>query len=370
MPVLGEHTSGIFSRFFPTPKFLEMPAVGFAINDDAVSVVELLPRTRGFALGRFGRRLLPTGSISGGYVHNQDVVVEEIVKLRDDLRIEFVNASLSDEKAYLFKTKLPRLATKEIRGALEFKIEENVPISPSEVVFDYDIFAKSDHKVSDHLDISMTVLPKKVAETYVDLLTKAGLVPLAFETEAQAIARTLVAQGDTGSYLIVNFGEQKTGLFIVSDEVVHFTSVVPVGGEHITEAIAKYLSISIEEARKVKRERRILKTRRNTDLFLSLVNTISVLKDEVNKISVYWNTHAEPGESLPQKITKIVLCGRDANLPGFVEYLGIALEQNVSIGNVWQNVFSLNDYIPQILFDESLDYAAAIGLALPRSYHA
>ena len=370
MSASGEHALGIFSRFFPTPKFLEMPGVGLAIDDDAVSVVELLRHPRGFALGRFGRRTLPTGSIAGGYVHNQDAVVDEIGKLKDDLRIEFVHASLSDEKAYLFKTKIPKLALKEIRGALEFKIEENVPISPSEAVFDYDIFTKSDHRASDHLDIGMTVLPKKVAETYVDLLGKAGLVPLSFETEAQAIARTLVAQGDTSSYLIVNFGERKTGLFIVSDEVVHFTSVVPVGGEHITEAIAKYLSVSIEEAQQIKREHRILKTRRNTDLFLSLVNTISVLKDEVNKLSVYWSTHVEPGESLPQKITKIVLCGRDASLPGFVEYLGIALEQKVVVGNVWQNVFSLNDYIPPILFDESLDYAAAIGLALPRSYHA
>ena len=347
-----------------------MPGVGLAIDDDAISVVELLPHPRGVVLGRFGRRLLPSGSISGGYIHNQDVVVEEIVKLKDELRIDFVNASLSDEKAYLFKTKIPKISPKEIRSALEFKIEENVPISPSEVVFDYDVFTKSDHLGSDHLDIGMTVLPKKVAETYLDLLDKAGLVVLSFETEAQAIARTLVARGDTGSYLIVNFGEQKTGLFIVSAEMVHFTSVVPVGGVHITEAIAKYLSVSIEEAQKIKREHRVLKTRRNTDLFLSLVNTISVLKDEVNKLSVYWNTHTEPGEVLPQKIGKIVLCGRDASLPGFAEYLEIALEHNIAIGNVWQNIFSLNDYIPPILFDESLDYAAAIGLALRRSYHA
>jgi len=44
------------------------------------------------------------------------------------------------------------------------------------------------------------------------------------------------------------------------------------------------------------------------------------------------------------------------------------LQSKVEVGNVWRNTFSFEEYIPPILFDESLDYAAAVGLALPKGH--
>jgi len=353
-------------RFFPTPRFLEMPAVGLSISDSAISALELIKSSSGFALGRFGRRPLPQGSITGGYVNNRDAVVEELRKLKVALRLDFVNASLPEEKAYLFKTQIPHVAEKEIRGALEFKIEENVPLPAGEAIFDYVVITETGHETNNHLDIGMTVLPKKVVDTYAELLSLADITPLSFELEAQAIARALVPEGDSGTYLVVNLGEQKTGLFIVSEGVVRFTSTVGIGGAHITEAIAKHLSVSAEEAEKVKSEHTAFKHKKHEELFLSLINALSALKDEIGKLSVYWSTHKEQGEAPPRKIGKILLCGRDSGLSGLSEYFSSVLQIKVEVGNVWQNAFSLRDYIPPIALDESLDYATAVGLALSR----
>lgn len=361
-------THRVFYQFFPPPKFLEMPAVGLDISDTAVSALELVRYKRAFAVGRFGRRLLPKGSISEGYVNDPDAVVGELRKLRDALKLDFVNASISEEKAYLFKAKIPRVSRKEIRGVLEFKLEENVPIPASEAIFDYALISDPAHEATDHLDVGVTVLPKKVVETYTELLGDAGLIPLSFEIEAQAISRSIVAKGNRETHLLVNFGENKTGLFIVSDEVVHFTSTVAIGGVHITEAIAKYLSVSMEEATALKREHSAFKDKKNVDLFLALMNSIAALKDEINKLSIYWNTHAGADGEVPKKIQKIILCGRDAGLSGFADYLSLASQSPVEVGNVWRNTFSLDDYIPPIVLDESLDYAAAVGLALPKGH--
>lgn len=370
MPVSQQHhiRSRIFHQFFPPPRFLEMPAVGLDISDNAVSALELVRRKGAFAVGRFGRRLLPQGAISGGYVNDRDAVVGELRKLRDILKLDFVNASLSEEKAYLFKTKIPRVSRKEIRGVLEFKLEENVPIPVSDAIFDYTVIAQSGHDVDDHMDVGVTVLPKKVVDTYAELLDAAGLVPLSFEIEAQAISRSVIAKGDRETYLVVNFGESKTGLFIVSDEVVHFTSTVAIGGVHITDAIAKYLSVSSEEAQKLKREHAAFRDKKNMDLFLSLMNAISALKDEVSKLSMYWHTHTDSGGESGRKIGRIILCGRDASFTGFSDYLSLALQCKVEVGNVWRNTCSFDEYIPPIFSDESLDYAAAVGLALPKGH--
>lgn len=356
----------LFRQFFPPPKFLEMPAVGLDISDAAVSAIELVRRKHSLAVERFGRRPLPRGSISGGYVHDRDAVVEELRKLKDALKLDFVNASLSEESAYLFKTKIPRVSQKEIRGVLEFKLEENVPIAANDTIFDYSLIAQAGHTGTDHLDVGVTALPKKVVEVYTELLDAAGFVPLSFEIEAQAISRAVIPKGDRDTYLIVNVGESKTGLFIVSDEVVRFTSTVGVGGAHITEAIANYLSVSTSEAVRIKHEHSAFKEKQNAHLFLALTKVISALKDEMSKLFVYWSTHKDPADELGKKITRIVLCGRDAGITGLADYLSLSFESPLEVGNVWRNVLSFEDYIPPFNFDESLDYAAAIGLALPK----
>jgi type IV pilus assembly protein PilM len=357
-----------FNRFFPPPKFLEMPAVGLDISDDAVSAVGLVRHGAAFSVERFGRRLLPKGSITGGNVSIMDAVVGALRELKHELKLGFVNASLSEESAYLFKTKIPRVPKKEIRGVLEFKLEENVPIPASDAIFDYTIITQGEHESGDHLDVSVTVLPKIAVDTYTKLLEKAALVPLSFEIEAQAISRAVVPKGNRDAHLIVHMGEHQTGLSIVSDEVVHFTSTVGIGGEHITEAIANHLSISRAEAAKIKHEHASFRSKQSAQLFLTITKALSALKDEMSKLSVYWSTHKDNAGELGKKIGKIILCGRDAALPGLADYMALAFEYPVEVGNVWMNACSFEDYIPPISFDESLDYAAAIGLALPKSH--
>jgi type IV pilus assembly protein PilM len=346
-----------------------MPAVGLDISDNAISAVELVRRGDAYAVGRFGRRPLPSGAIVGGYINDKDSVVAELQKLRTELSLGFVNASLSEEKAYLFKTSIPIVPHEEIRGVLEFKLEENVPIPAVDAIFDYTVIREGERTHKDHLDVSVTVLPKKVVETYAGLIVSAGLTPLSFETEAQAVSRAVLPKGDHSACLIVHFGETKTGLFIVSDEVVHFTSTVAIGGANITGAIAKYLSVSTEEAERIKRERAQLADRKNMDLFFSLMNAISALKDEINKLSTYWNTHKEPAMSSEERTVKrIILTGRDAGLAGFDDYLSLTLRIPVIVGNVWSNTCTFENYIPPIGSSDALEYAAAIGLALPKSH--
>lgn len=344
-----------------------MPAVGLDVSDSAVTALELVRRGGNFAVGRFGRRELALGAVVGGYINDKEAAVRALAELKAELGLDFIAAALSDEKAYLFKLQIPRVEKKEIRGVIDFKLEENVPIPPREAVFDYTIITpEAAHAAADHLDVGVTALPRKVVETYGALFDAAGLVALSFETEAQAIARASVPRGDRDTYLIVNFGETRTGLSIVSDEVVHFTSSVAWGGRALTEAIAKHLSVSPEEAQSIKRERAAFADRKNTDLFLSLASSLGALKDEVNKLSAYWQTREEVRADPGQGIKKIILTGRDAALPGFDEYLTGILGASVEQAAVWQNAFQVGEYIPPISLDESLDYAAAIGLALPK----
>jgi Tfp pilus assembly PilM family ATPase len=58
------------------------------------------------------------------------------------------------------------------------------------------------------------------------------------------------------------------------------------------------------------------------------------------------------------------LCGGDSNLIGLPEYLSSSTKNPIEIANVWVNIINNEKYIPEIKFEDSLTYVAALGLAL------
>lgn len=352
-----------FAEFFPVPKLLEMRSSGLAITERYVHAVELVIKGSKLSLGRFGVRRIPEGIIKEGYVNDKQVVTDLLSSLREELDIEFVSVALPEEKAYLFKTEIPMIAKGNIREALELRLEENVPVPASEAVFDYMIIPKEIE--SENIDVSVTVLPSKVVSTYLDIIKSSGLIPLSFGVEAPALARALIPEGDLGTFMIVNIGETSTGLSIISRGTVQFSTTVQIGRDALTFALEKHFSVGTAEAKKIKEERGFVKSKENMELFFSLMNTISAIKDEMNKLLTYWQTHRiAPGLS-GAELKKVILCGRDACLSGLDEYLSATMKVPVEVGNVWRNAFDPGNRVPAISFLDSLDFASAVGLALP-----
>ncbi|MEK7614470.1 MAG: pilus assembly protein PilM [Patescibacteria group bacterium] len=353
-----------FSRFFPTPRFLKIPAVGLDISDQAVRFIELLPGGANYTIGRFGEKKIPVGVIESGKIKDAVGLKKVLSSLRAEYKIDFVGISVSEEQTYLARMSLPRLKRSDIRGSIELQIEEHIPLKVGETVFDYEIISENENGY----DIEVSALPLALAENYFSLFEDTGLTPLVFEIEAQAMARAILRKGDVSTHMIIDFGETRTGLSIVSGGVVMFTSTLDIGGRSLDIAVQKSLNISPKEAERKKKEHGFLKDPKEKELFFALMQPISVLKDEINKHFVYWHTHLEFGEHERKKIDNIILCGGDSNLLGFSDYLSANLKVPVELANVWTNVCSFDLDIPQITFNDSLHYATSVGLALGGVY--
>lgn len=343
--------------FFPPPKLLEMPSVGIDISDEVIRFAELRRKGDGFQLGRFGQEKMPKGIIEEGYIKDKEGFARELTNLRKKYNFHFVRASLPDEKAYLFKTQIPAMDEADIRGALQFKIEENVPISLKDAVYDYTVVKNT--KDTLHIDVGVTVIHSKVVTSYLTAFHNAGLVPLKFRTEAQAIAHAIVPLEDDSTYVIAAVRETKTVVAIISRGVVQFTSTIPLGGESIAAAIKKQLAIDDAEVEKIRQGNVV---RNSDDIFMSLVNGASILRDEIQKLFLYWEGHNDPSDTL--KIKQILLSGSDTLL-GLDRYLAQSASVPVVIADAWTNILSINKEIPPITHRESLDYIPALGLALP-----
>jgi len=337
-----------------------MPAVGFEMSERSARFIEFTEKSGHLEVKRFGKKQFSL--VNGDFTLDQGVrtALGEFVK---EHKLKGIKAALPEEKAYLFKMEIPRVDHAQIRSTIEFKLEEQVPIPPSEAVFDYTVVEEGGAE-HDHLDVSVTVLPEKVVSSYVELFSGAGLMPLSFEIEPQALSRAVIKRGDSRLYMLVNFAPARTSLSIVSDGVVHFSSTLTLGGNSLTTAIKKYLKISTEEAEKIKKEQGFMKNKDNVELFFSLMSTMSVLRDEMNRVLQYWRTRDKRNAEKEKLIDGIILCGDDVSIEGFKDYFSLSFTIPVFLGDVWANVAPLEVYTPPISFDESFAYGIAIGLAL------
>lgn len=212
----------------------------------------------------------------------------------------------------------------EILVAVESKIEENVPVSPKELIFDYQLVP---HLGQDHLDVVLAALPIKIVEMYVEMAVSAGLIPLSLEIESQAVAMAVLTKGNIETVLIIRFGRAKVGLYVVNQGIVRFTSTVQ---------FAKDQSGSRQ----------------------------SFLSAEIKKLYIYWHTLKENTGKSERKISQIIVCGENIE-DNIVPYLSAENSSPVFLGNAWAKVFDTDSTLPDIPFFDSLRYVTAIGLALP-----
>jgi len=348
-----------FFKMFPPPRFLDLPRVGLDISDEAVRFVELVPTTWGVSVGKWGEVALPRGIVESGHINDPERLKRVLALIKDEYKFKYITASLPEEKVYLYKTTIPIVERHEIRNAIEFTLEENVPLHPDSTVFTYKVIKKDEEKGV--MEVSVGVLPDKVVQMYFDVFQSVGLIPLDFHIEGIAITNAVIGSDDMGTNMVVNFTERSTGVYIASEGVVRFTSTLPLGGDALTTALQKTLGISFEEAQRIKRQEEHEGNKKaGKELFGYSMNTLSAIKDELLKIITYWSTH----DSVDKTIEKIIVCGEDSAIIGLDKYLTLSLKIPAKQANVWGNAFSFDRYIPPIECTESLNFSVPIGLAL------
>ncbi len=349
-----------YNVFFPTPTFLSMPAYGLDISDESLKFMELIATHRGIRVGRHGERKIPAGIIESGKIQDPAKMEEFLRALRDEEGIKCVRVSLPEEQIYLYKLRMDKVGVESIREGIELTLEEHIPIPAKDAIFDFEIIGED----TKSLEIQVVAIPTNVIGNYLEVFKNAEIAVKSFELEAQAISRAIIKKDDMETYMVVDFGKKRTGISIVSKGIVMFTSTIDVGGMMLTTSIEKSFNVPEEEAEKMKKEFGLQRNVSNKEIFPVLLNSVSVLRDEIVKHFLYWHTHKDDeGRDNPQ-IQKILLCGGDSNLIGLADYFSISMKTSVEMANVWTNITDMARDIPDIDFKQALSFAASLGLAL------
>ncbi len=357
---------------------------GLDISDLSLKIVKLKKRRKSLRLVSFGEEKISPGIIKEGEIKDEnklsDIIKETIKKVKGErLKTKYVIASLPEEKAFLQVIQMPKISEADLKSAIIYEAENYIPIPIEEVYLDYQIVSPLQNQL-DHYDILIAALSKAIVDSYLSCLISAGLFPLAFEIESQAISRALIKDEVTTSPLfLIDLGATRTSFVVFSGHSLRFTSSIPVSSQNFTQIISKNLGINLARAEelkikygleekiklKIKDEIEIKKERGK--IFEALVPAIIDLVQQIKRHLDFYRTHASH-EHLPQnsgEVSKVLLCGGGANLKGLPELLSLELKIPVEIGNPWINILSEGKReTSQLKFEESLAFTTALGLAL------
>ncbi len=317
-----------FFRLFPPPKFLAMKHAGLDISDDAIHCLEYVPTSYGLSIEKYASTELPAGLIEGGTIRDDAKLIEILKGFVKTNKLSYVKVSLPEEKAYLFQTDVASADPRLARQNIEFKLEENIPLTAADSIFYFDFLPSL--MTGDSLRASVSVVPRVYVEQMMNIIKTAGMQPVAFEVVPKSIARAVVPSDSSQTCLIVHMMDHKTGLYIVLNGVVCFSSTIGYGSNVQGPDQETY---------------------------------ISNLTKEINRVYLYWGAHG----GIQTPIADIILLGRQA--AGFENSLHNALTElsvpvPIRAAQIWNNVFDMDHYVPPISQEASLEYAVAAGLAL------
>lgn len=347
--------------FFPIPKLLAMDAAGLEISEHSLKYLHLSGEKK-MRLKSFGNKDLPVGVIAHGEIEDVDALAQALRELRDEIGTPRVHVSLPEQKGYVFRMTVPHVRDLSVREAVEFRLEEYVPLPPSDVVFDWEVL--EGESTPTELALNVTAFPRATIEEYYEALLSAGYVPLSFEIESQAAARAVLPCDHAGAALIVDFGETRTAIAIVQNGIVRFTTSLELAGEALTAALIKKLAVAPQEAERLKNEEGVAIAGGKAAEVIGPI--VTALRNEIQRHFLYWHTHGEAAGLPHAPIDTIILCGGNANVRGLPTFLSQTMRARVELAEVWQNVFDLKDYVPPIPHNHSLRYATVTGLALRR----
>jgi type IV pilus assembly protein PilM len=341
------------------PIWKSKEVLGIDVGTKSIKVVQLKKKGKLTKLVGYGKIEVPENFIIEGIIAEPEKLAELLkdlfkTKVWGKITAIRVNASLPESKIFTRAISLPHMSEKERGDAIVWEASQSIPMALSDLNLDWQVVGPSitDPK-SD--EIIYAAAPKSIVNSYLQLFELLGLEIFGMETSLTAIARAMIPLNTKNeTILVIDLGSETTNMAVV-DQILRVTGSTPYGGEHITDRIATALGVTKGEAEKIKVSKAVenqKKIREAIDLELTEITK------EADRIVRYYNEKI----SKDNAITKILVSGGGANLPGVTEILTEKLGIPAAIGNPWANISVYP--IKPLPKNEAVAYTNAVGLSL------
>ncbi len=335
--------------------------LGVDIGTSSVKIVELGKDKTQTKLLTYGSIELETNIFKDDSQGVKLVVASAIKEIYKKARVRSKKAisSLPGFAVFSSLIDLPKMSQKELGEAIKYEAKRYVPISLENMVLDWKVVKEKEVSTKEGLGTSslqvlLTAAPKALVNRYVDIFKETGLSLTGLETEAFALARSLVGN-DESAVLILDIGSSATEVVVVDHKFPVLTRTLEVGGKAATEAISKSLNVSFERADQFKKDFGVKSEKQKTpEAITTVINQI--VSEVKNTLSLY---HGKSNRS----VSKIILSGGGSWMPGIEKLISDEVNIKTYRGNPWARIIfpeALSSSLEQI----GPHFAVAVGLAM------
>jgi type IV pilus assembly protein PilM len=341
--------------------------IGLDIGSSSVKAVELAVKAKGLELLNMGVAPVPPEAIVQGAFLNSGAITEAIRRAVDEagIKTKLVATAVAGHSVIVKKISLPAMSREELEESIRWEAEQYIPFDINEVNLDFQILDTGDGE--GQMDVLLVAAKKDLIDDYVHVITDAGLQPVVLDVAAFAVENTFTANHDFAPdevVALVNVGSQVVNINIVSQGVPAFTRDISTGGNAYTEEIQKALSVSWEEAERIKLGGGT--TEESQDVVPQEVEqamravTDTVIAEISRSLDFFAATAAE------SRIAKVMLSGGGCRISGFQSAFQGKTNLPVEVLNPLERMIPSNRFDPDTLGRWGPSLGVAVGLAMRR----
>lgn len=312
---------------------------------------------------QYGEVAMLRGSLEDGAIADKAMVTHSLKVLKKQYGITRVRFALPSSVTYCFTVSVSK-KTKNIQKAVESVIGEYVPLAKNDAVINCDVV----HSHEDMNIVRVVAVDKKIVQQYSDAFVAAGIIPIHFESEVQAVSSAVLPAGLVGVTVMVMVHADHTVIALVYNTVVVYSKVLNKGGNNFIADVATLCVIAPNEAYVMVSEYGFSAPTEYQTVFGVLADSVSEIVHAIKSVTTEWNTQKVRKNIFPA-IDTVLLVGEYSTIPGFSEYITSQLGILTSVANPWERCIPCADTVPVLPYQDAVRYSTAIGLAVESHIH-
>jgi type IV pilus assembly protein PilM len=290
--------------------------IGLEIGSTSVRAVETSRGREGPAVIRFGAVPLPLGAVQGGVIQDAAAVTAAVRHLwsTGKFRSRKVALGVTNPQIVIRQMAIANLPAKELRESLPFQVRDSLPLPVERSLLDF--YPLAEGETPETISGLLIAAPKEAVVTAVEAVERAGLYVVLVDLASFALLRA-ASRLDKQVEAIVDIGAQITSVIVHDDGDPMIVRTVPRGSAEITERLASALKMDVREAEDLKCRTGVAEDAEGSARAGEIIReAVRPLVNEIRSSFAYLNT----GER-QTRVTRLLLSGGGALLPGFLELL-------------------------------------------------
>lgn len=342
----------------------KLSLIGVEIGSSVVRVLELSRQGNKYQVEAYSKVLLPEKAVQGKAFKDNDAIVGSLKEAiySSGTKAKHAVVCVSDSSIISKVIQLEDgVSEAEEEELVVLEADKYIPFAIEDVSIDFQVLGPAEKRPGFN-DVFVVASRAENVNTLVDLLYQSGLETKIVDVESFAIQRSceqfrekLLNQGDGKLIAVLNIGEHRTQLTVLDDMQVVFTQEEEFGGRQLTEEIARFYGLSLEESIEAKMKNTLPEDYKNSVLSPYLEMIILQIK---RVLQYFYSTTSY------SVVDMLVLAGGSSQVEGLVELVESDLELPALAANPIVNMSFAKQVNSIELMQDAPSLMTVCGLAL------